>query len=103
MKISIAKLKVAAVDFLPEFAEFVMQYGSYSRALQDKAGYIACNLSVPEDTEKKYLDKMHAAINKLIKLDRKFYKKYDEHIFCKIENVQDMQDVLHTIADKMTA
>ena len=45
MKISISKLKVAAIEFLPEFSEFAAQYSFYSKALWER------NKAKPEEKE----------------------------------------------------
>lgn len=110
MKISFAKLKVAAVDFMPEFMEFSAKYKKYCVALNNKVLHQNCTTgnihseSAETDTpptlvQQNYVNSVHGAINKLIKLDRKFFNKYNEHIFVKLETFADFENVLGDISE----
>ena len=106
MKIVTTNLKLSAVLFTQKFMDFSHYYGNFSKAEKYYDSYKDGNRDFntaemenpEEELQKRFKNSVHRAIDKLIVLDRAFFKSEKVHIIAKLECFDDYVEVLHEIA-----
>lgn len=106
MLVSESKFRMAAISCLPEFIRFSAAFERYIVAERKRDnfkegmyGFSIAELENPEQTlEENYERQVHAAVNKLIRLDRRFYQIYHEHLMIKLENFSQFEEALYEIS-----